>query len=60
MDPLRLQLRDNSFVVDDLPERMRPLAGRRGFLRLVDRLANPIAEPGAPRDPDLSNVTHRA
>ena len=60
LDPLQLQLGDHTLVVDDLAERVRPLAGRRRFLGLVDRLADSIAEPCAPGDANLSNVTHCA
>ena len=60
LDPLGLERGDDAFVVDDLAEGVRPLAGRRGFLGLVDGLAHAVAEPGAARDPDFSNVTHCA
>jgi hypothetical protein len=39
--------------VDDLSEGMRRLAGGRRLLRLVDRLANAVAEAGALRDADF-------
>ena len=58
LDPLGLKLGDYALVVDDLAERSRPLACGRRFLGFVDRLAHSIAEPCAPRDPNLSNVTH--
>ena len=60
LDPLGLQRGDDALVVDDLAERVRPLAGRGRFLGLVDRLAHAVAEPGAPGDSDFSNVTHCA
>ena len=47
LDPLELKLGDDALVVYDLAERVRPFAGSGGFLRLVDCLAYPIAEPGA-------------
>ena len=48
-----LEIADDTLVVDDLSEGVRRLPGGRGFLRLVDRLANAIAEAGALRDADF-------
>ena len=44
--------RDDALVVDDLAEGMRRLAGGRGLLGLVDRLADAVAEAGALGDAD--------
>jgi hypothetical protein len=44
--------------MDDLAEGVRPLAGGRRFLCLVDCLAHPVAEPGASSDANFSNLTH--
>jgi hypothetical protein len=59
LDPVSLELGDDALVVDDLAERVGPLAGSRGLLGPVDGLADAVAEPRPPRDPNFSNVTHR-
>ena len=56
--PEVLEVADDAFVVDDLAEGMGQLAGGRGLLRLVDRLANAVAEPGALRDADFLDHSH--
>ena len=60
LDAEVLEVADDPFVVDDLAERMRRLAGGRRLLRLVDRLANAIAEAGALRDADFFDRSHAA
>src|ERR1035437_2678683 len=59
LDPLGLKLSDDALVVDDLAERMSPVPGSRSLLGLIDCFAHSVAESGALRDSDLSNVTHR-
>ena len=56
--PRSLEVADDALVVDDLAEGMRRLAGGRGLLGLVDRLAHAVAEAGALRDPDLLDRSH--
>ena len=46
LDAEALEVVDDALVVDDLAEGMRRLAGGRGLLGLVDRLADAVAEPG--------------
>ena len=58
LDAEILEVADDALVVDDLAEGMRRLAGGRRFLRLVDRLANAIAEAGALRDADFLDGSH--
>ena len=58
LDAERLEVADDALVVDDLAEGMRRLAGGRGLLGLVDRLAHPVAESGALRDPDFFDHSH--
>ena len=58
LDAEVLEVADDALVVDDLAEGMRRLAGRRRFLRLVDRLANAVAEAGALRDADFFDRSH--
>ena len=53
LDAEILEVADDALVVDDLAEGMRRLAGGRGLLGLVDRLADAVAEPGALRDADF-------
>ena len=50
--PRLLELAHDAVVVDDLAERVRRLAGGRGLLGLVDRLADAVAEAGALGDAD--------
>src|SRR6185312_3009328 len=52
------EVADDALVVDDLAEGMRRLAGGRRLLRLVDRLANAVAEAGALRDADFLDGSH--
>src|SRR5829696_3761935 len=58
LDPEPLEIGDHALVVDDLAEGMGRLASGAGFLCLVDRLADAVAEAGAPGDPDLPNASH--
>ncbi len=58
LDAQVLEVADDALVVDDLSEGMRRLAGGRRLLRLVDRLANAVAEPGALRDADFLDRSH--
>ena len=58
LDAQVLEVADDALVVDDLAEGMRRLAGGRRLLRLVDRLANAVAEPGALRDADFLDGSH--
>ena len=58
LDAEVLEVADDALVVDDLAEGMRRLAGGRRLLRLVDRLANAVAEPGALRDADFLDRSH--
>ena len=59
LDAELLEVADDALVVDDLAEGMRRLAGGRGLLGLVDRLAHAVAEAGALRDPDFLDGSHR-
>ena len=58
LDAEVLEVADDALVVDDLAEGMRRLAGGRRLLRLVDRLANAVAEAGALRDADFLDRSH--
>ena len=58
LDAEILEVADDALVVDDLAEGMRRLAGGRRLLRLVDRLANAVAEAGALRDADFLDHAH--
>ena len=58
LDAQLLQVADDTLVVDDLSEGMRGLAGGRGLLGLVDRLAHPVTEAGPLRDADLLDRSH--
>ena len=58
LDAEVLELAHDAVVVDDLAERVRRLAGGRGLLGLVDRLANAIAEAGALGDADFLDGSH--
>ena len=58
LDAERLEVADDALVVDDLAEGMRRLAGGRGLLGLVDRLADAVAEAGALRDADFLDRSH--
>ena len=58
LDAEVLELAHDAVVVDHLSERVRRLAGGRGLLGLVDRLANAIAEPGALGDADFLDGSH--
>ena len=58
LDPEPLEVADHALVVDDLAERMRRLAGGRGLLGLVDRLADAVAEAGPLCDPDRFDGSH--
>ena len=58
LDAEILEVADDALVVDDLAEGMRRLAGGRGFLGLVDRLAHAVAEAGALRDADFLDRSH--
>ena len=60
LDAEVLEVADDALVVDDLAEGMRRLAGGRRLLRLVDRLANAVAEAGALRDADFLDGSHGA
>src|SRR4029078_13069166 len=60
LDAERLEVADDPLVVDDLAEGMRRLAGWRGFLGLVDGLADAIADPGALRDANVLDGSHVA
>jgi hypothetical protein len=53
LDAEVLEIADDPLVVDDLPEGMRRLAGGRGLLGLVDRLAHSVTKAGPLRDADL-------
>ena len=58
LDAEVLEVADDALVVDDLAEGVRRLAGGRRLLRLVDRLANAVAEAGALRDADFLDRSH--
>ena len=58
LDAEPLEVGDDALVVDDLAQGMRRLAGGRGLLGLVDRLAHAVAEPGPLRDPDVLDGSH--
>ena len=58
LDAEVLEVADDALVVDDLAEGVRRLAGGRGLLGLVDRLAHAVAEAGALRDADLLDGSH--
>ena len=58
LDAEVLELADDAVVVDDLAEGVRRLAGGRGLLGLVDRLADAVAEAGALGDAELLDGSH--
>src|SRR5438876_4677036 len=58
LDAESLEIGDHALVVDDLAQGMGRLARRTSFLRLVDRLAHPVAEASAAGDPDLTDRSH--
>jgi hypothetical protein len=57
-DAAGVKARHDPLVVDDLAEGVGHPAGVGGLLRLVDRLADAIAEAGALRDADVLNRAH--
>ena len=59
LDAELLEVADDALVVDDLAEGMRGLAGGRGLLGLVDRLAHAVTEAGPLRDADFLDRSHR-
>ena len=58
LDAELLEVADDALVVDDLAEGVRRLAGGRGLLGLVDRLAHAVAEAGPLRDADFLDGSH--
>ena len=58
LDAEQLELGDHTLVVDDLPQRVRGLAGGRRLLGLVDCLAHAITESGPLCDADLFDGSH--
>ena len=58
LDAEILEVADDAFVVHDLPEGVRGLAGSGGFLGLVDRLAHAVTESRPLRDADFLDHTH--
>ena len=58
LDAEPLEIGDDALVVDDLPERVRRLAGRGRLLGHVDGLAHAIAETRPLGDPDLFDGSH--
>jgi hypothetical protein len=58
LDAELLEVADDALVVDDLSEGMGGLARSGRFLRLVDRLADAVTEPGPLRHADLFDCSH--